>query len=147
MLLVVDFLKRQCVVALCQRRSAQAIGARRTPLSQIVHAFRQRSEARWLCDILDGSGTLTLTLRGSESMEGRVDGMSQDAHTELPIVTQCAQQDRNRITLSSTDLGMPVSTTHCISACIMGVGASKRISAVRWGVAGNIVTAWILTLP
>ncbi len=43
--------------------------------------------------------------------------------------------------------GVPVSTTHCINACIMGVGASKRISAVRWGVAGNILTAWVLTLP
>jgi PiT family inorganic phosphate transporter len=44
-------------------------------------------------------------------------------------------------------MGVPVSTTHCISACIMGVGASKRLSAVRWGVAGNIVLAWVLTLP
>lgn len=43
--------------------------------------------------------------------------------------------------------GIPVSTTHCISACIMGVGASKRLSAVRWGVAGNIVLAWVLTIP
>ncbi|MFO0678564.1 MAG: inorganic phosphate transporter [Polyangiaceae bacterium] len=43
--------------------------------------------------------------------------------------------------------GIPVSTTHCINACIMGVGASKRISAVRWGVAGNIVVAWVLTIP
>lgn len=42
---------------------------------------------------------------------------------------------------------MPVSTTHCINACIMGVGASKRVSAVRWGVATNIVIAWVLTLP
>jgi inorganic phosphate transporter, PiT family len=49
--------------------------------------------------------------------------------------------------LSASHLGVPVSTTHCINACIMGVGASKRISAVRWGVAGNIVTAWVLTLP
>jgi PiT family inorganic phosphate transporter len=40
-----------------------------------------------------------------------------------------------------------VSTTHVINASIMGVGASKRISAVRWGVAGNILTAWVLTLP
>jgi inorganic phosphate transporter, PiT family len=41
----------------------------------------------------------------------------------------------------------PISTTHTITAAIMGVGATKRISAVRWGVAGNIVTAWILTFP
>jgi PiT family inorganic phosphate transporter len=42
---------------------------------------------------------------------------------------------------------MPVSTTHVISSAIMGVGASDRLSAVRWGVAGNIVIAWILTIP
>ncbi|MFD5092766.1 anion permease [Amycolatopsis thailandensis] len=41
----------------------------------------------------------------------------------------------------------PVSTTHTISSAIMGVGATRRLSAVRWGVAGNIVTAWILTIP
>jgi len=44
-------------------------------------------------------------------------------------------------------LGIPVSTTHCISAAIMGVGATKRLSAVRWGIARNIVLAWILTFP
>jgi PiT family inorganic phosphate transporter len=41
----------------------------------------------------------------------------------------------------------PISTTHTISSSVMGVGATKRLSAVRWGVAGNIVTAWVLTIP
>jgi PiT family inorganic phosphate transporter len=44
-------------------------------------------------------------------------------------------------------LGIPVSTTHCASAAIMGIGTTRRFSAVRWGVAGNIVAAWILTFP
>jgi len=48
---------------------------------------------------------------------------------------------------NSQVLGAPISTTHTITSAIMGVGATKRISAVRWGVAGNIVTAWILTFP
>lgn len=43
--------------------------------------------------------------------------------------------------------GIPVSTTHCVSSSIMGVGATRRLSAVRWGIAGNIVAAWILTFP
>ena len=43
--------------------------------------------------------------------------------------------------------GVPISTTHTITSAIMGVGATKRLSAVRWGVAGNIVTAWIFTMP
>lgn len=49
--------------------------------------------------------------------------------------------------LGASHFGIPVSTTHCINACIMGVGASKRLSAVRWGVATNILVAWVVTLP
>ena len=49
--------------------------------------------------------------------------------------------------IAASRLGVPVSTTHCINASIMGVGATKRISAVRWGVAGNIVMAWVVTMP
>jgi len=48
---------------------------------------------------------------------------------------------------SASHLGIPVSTTHCVSASVMGVGATRRFSAVRWGIAGNIVAAWILTFP
>jgi inorganic phosphate transporter, PiT family len=44
-------------------------------------------------------------------------------------------------------LGIPVSTTHVISSAILGVGATKRLSAVRWGIAGRIVVAWVLTIP
>jgi PiT family inorganic phosphate transporter len=44
-------------------------------------------------------------------------------------------------------LGAPISTTHTITSAIMGVGATKKLSAVRWGVAGNIVGAWVLTFP
>jgi len=47
----------------------------------------------------------------------------------------------------ASNLGIPVSTTHCATSAIMGVGATKRLSAVRWGIAGNIVAAWILTFP
>ncbi len=47
----------------------------------------------------------------------------------------------------ASHIGLPLSTTHVISSTIMGVGASKRFSAVKWGVGGNIVIAWVLTLP
>jgi PiT family inorganic phosphate transporter len=47
----------------------------------------------------------------------------------------------------ATRLGFPVSTTHVISGSVLGAGATKRLSAVRWGVAGNIVFAWVLTIP
>jgi inorganic phosphate transporter, PiT family len=48
---------------------------------------------------------------------------------------------------TATKLGYPLSTTHVISGSVLGAGATKRLSAVRWGVAGNIVTAWLLTIP
>ena len=51
------------------------------------------------------------------------------------------------VILASTHFGFPLSTTHVINGGIMGAGAAKRVSAVRWGVAGNIVFAWLLTLP
>jgi inorganic phosphate transporter, PiT family len=51
------------------------------------------------------------------------------------------------VILASTHVGFPLSTTHTISGAVMGAGAAKRFSAVRWGVAGNIVVAWVLTLP
>ncbi len=48
---------------------------------------------------------------------------------------------------ASTKAGYPLSTTHVVSGAVMGSGATKRLSAVRWGVAGNIVIAWVLTIP
>ncbi|HWM63978.1 MAG TPA: inorganic phosphate transporter [Solirubrobacterales bacterium] len=51
------------------------------------------------------------------------------------------------VILSSTHFGFPLSTTHVINGGVMGAGAGKRVSAVRWGVAGNIFVAWLLTLP
>ncbi|HEV2791489.1 MAG TPA: anion permease [Solirubrobacterales bacterium] len=51
------------------------------------------------------------------------------------------------VILSSTHFGFPLSTTHVINGGVMGAGAGKRLSAVRWGVAGNIFVAWLLTLP
>jgi PiT family inorganic phosphate transporter len=51
------------------------------------------------------------------------------------------------VILSASHVGFPLSTTHTITGAVIGSGAAKRLSAVRWGVAGNIVVAWILTLP
>lgn len=49
--------------------------------------------------------------------------------------------------LTASHLGLPVSTTHVISGAIMGVGASQRVSAVRWGITARIAWAWVLTIP
>ena len=49
--------------------------------------------------------------------------------------------------LAASHVGFPLSTPHVISGSVMGAGAGKRLSAVRWGVAGNIAVAWVLTLP
>lgn len=64
-----------------------------------------------------------------------------------PVHGFAAQASAAAVIEAASHLGIPVSTTHCASSAIMGVGATKRLSAVRWGVAGNIVTAWIVTFP
>jgi PiT family inorganic phosphate transporter len=51
------------------------------------------------------------------------------------------------VILAASHVGFPLSTTHTISGAVMGAGAAKRVSAVRWGVAGNIIFAWVLTIP
>jgi PiT family inorganic phosphate transporter len=64
-----------------------------------------------------------------------------------PVHGFAAETTAATIIIGASHFGMPVSTTHVISSAIMGVGSSDRFSAVRWGVAGNIVIAWVLTIP
>lgn len=64
-----------------------------------------------------------------------------------PINGFAAETSAATTILIAAQLGAPVSTTHVIASSIMGVGASKRVSAVRWGVARNMIIAWILTIP
>ncbi len=64
-----------------------------------------------------------------------------------PVHGFAAESSAAAVVEAASVLGIPVSTTHCISSAIMGVGATRRISAVRWGVAGNIALAWVLTFP
>jgi inorganic phosphate transporter, PiT family len=64
-----------------------------------------------------------------------------------PVHGFAAETTAATIILSASHVGVPVSTTHVISTAIMGVGSSHRLSAVRWGIAGDIVTAWVLTIP
>ncbi len=68
--------------------------------------------------------------------------------TKLKPVGGCCAETGGAIMLFvATGLGIPVSTTHTITGAIVGVGAAQNVSAVRWGVAGNILWAWILTIP
>ncbi len=68
--------------------------------------------------------------------------------TQLRPVDGFAAQTAAAMTIEfASQFGIPVSTTHCISTAIMGVGSTRRFSAVRWGVAGNIVAAWVFTFP
>ncbi|MBE9482607.1 MAG: inorganic phosphate transporter [Chloroflexi bacterium] len=67
--------------------------------------------------------------------------------TLRPVHGFAAEASAATVIEVASSLGIPVSTTHCISSSIMGVGATSRLSAVRWGVAGNIVAAWIFTFP
>jgi PiT family inorganic phosphate transporter len=64
-----------------------------------------------------------------------------------PVQGFCAETGGSIMLFAATELGIPVSTTHTITGCIIGVGAAKKVSAVRWGVAKEIMTAWIITIP
>ncbi len=64
-----------------------------------------------------------------------------------PIHGFAAETASAAIIIATSHFGLPVSTTHVVSTAILGVGATKRLSAVRWGIAGKIVLAWVLTLP
>ena len=87
-----------------------------------------------------GLGTLSGGWRIVKTMGSKI--------TRLQPVGGVAAESAAAATLFFTSsAGIPVSTTHTITGAIVGVGASRRLSAVRWGVAGDVVTAWVLTIP
>jgi PiT family inorganic phosphate transporter len=87
-----------------------------------------------------GLGTLTGGWRIVKTMGSRI--------TRLQPVGGVAAESAAAVTLFATSAGgIPVSTTHTITGGIVGVGAARRLSAVRWGVAGRVVWAWVLTIP
>jgi len=67
--------------------------------------------------------------------------------TLRPVHGFAAEASAATVIEVASQLGIPVSTTHCITSSVMGVGATRRFSAVRWGVAGDIIAAWIFTFP
>jgi PiT family inorganic phosphate transporter len=73
--------------------------------------------------------------------------MGQKVSKLKPVDGFCAESGAAIMLFVSTAFGIPVSTTHTITGSIMGIGSLKRINAVKWGVAGRIVWAWILTIP
>jgi len=92
------------------------------------------------CHLAMGLGTLTGGWRIVKTMGTRI--------TKVTPFEGVAAETAGAITLFVTEaLKIPVSTTHTIAGSIMGVGATKRLSAVRWGVTVNLLWAWILTIP
>jgi PiT family inorganic phosphate transporter len=73
--------------------------------------------------------------------------MGQKVAKLTPVDGFCAESGAATMLYAASALGVPISTTHTITGSIMGVGSIQRLSAVRWGVAGRIVWAWILTIP
>jgi PiT family inorganic phosphate transporter len=73
--------------------------------------------------------------------------LGQRVYQMEPPAGFAAQATAGAVIYASTKYGYPLSTTHVISGAVMGAGATQRLSAVRWGVAGNIVLAWVLTIP
>jgi PiT family inorganic phosphate transporter len=94
----------------------------------------------WCGYLAIGLGTLLGGWRIVKTMGQRITKLK-------PVGGFCAETGGAITLFLATALGIPVSTTHTITGAIVGVGAARRASAVRWGVAGNIVWAWILTIP
>lgn len=92
------------------------------------------------CALAMGLGTMTGGWRIIRTLGNKMIKLT-------PIHGFAAETTASVILGATAHFGIPVSTTHVISTSIMGVGATKRLSAVRWGIVGNIVWAWILTLP
>ena len=93
-----------------------------------------------LCGAVMGIGTATGGWRIIHTMGFKLTRLE-------PVHGFAAETSASASILLASALGVPLSTTHTINISIMGVGATKRLSAVRWGVAGNIIAAWILTFP
>ena len=87
-----------------------------------------------------GLGTLSGGWRIVETMGMRITKLQ-------PVGGFCAETSGALALFGASALGVPVSTTHTITGAIVGVGSARRFSAVRWGVAGNIVWAWLFTIP
>ncbi len=94
----------------------------------------------WVCYLAIGAGTLFGGWRIVKTMGQRITKLK-------PVGGFCAETGGALTLFLATGLGIPVSTTHTITGTIIGVGAVRNASAVRWGVAGNIVWAWVLTIP
>jgi PiT family inorganic phosphate transporter len=92
------------------------------------------------CYAAMGLGTLVGGWRIVRTMGSRITRLT-------PFQGFCAETGGAITLFTATELGIPVSTTHTITGCIVGVGAARRVSAVRWNVANNIVVAWIITIP
>jgi PiT family inorganic phosphate transporter len=92
------------------------------------------------CHAAMGLGTLSGGWRIVKTMGMRITKLK-------PVGGFCAESGGALTLFAATFLGIPVSTTHTITGAIVGVGATTKLSAVRWGVAGRIVWAWILTIP
>lgn len=92
------------------------------------------------CHTALGLGTLFGGWRIVRTMGSRITHLT-------PVQGFCAETGGALSLFAATWLGVPVSTTHTITGCVMGVGAARRLSAVRWGVARGIVVAWVVTLP
>jgi inorganic phosphate transporter, PiT family len=92
------------------------------------------------CQAAMGLGTLLGGWRIVHTMGSKITRLT-------PMQGFCAETAGAITLFGATSLGIPVSTTHTITGSIVGVGAARRVSAVRWGIAGNIVVAWVITLP
>lgn len=125
---------------LCYTAQAEKTGEAIPALLRIEAGAGLPSWVAFCCYLAMGTGTLMGGWRIVKTMGQRITALK-------PFEGFCAETAGAVTLFVVSALKVPVSTTHTITGSIMGVGLTKRLSAVRWGVAGNIVWAWILTIP
>jgi inorganic phosphate transporter, PiT family len=105
-----------------------------------VGEFHIDTWVKIVCALAIGFGTATGGWRIIRTMGMRITALK-------PVNGFAAETAAATVIEVATRLGIPISTTHAISGAILGVGSTRRLSAVRWGIASRIVTAWVLTIP
>ena len=114
-------------------------------LTLVVSGHLGKGEAIPLWVILSAAGAIAA---GTYAGGWRImRTMGRRIYSLNPVSGFAAQSVASGVLFTTAQFGLPISTTHVISTSIMGAGATRRLSAVRWGVAGNIVGAWVLTIP
>lgn len=134
------------IMFLCAKCARNKLNTAFTRLQVLSAAFMATSHG--MNDAQKTMGVITLMALGTAMGGWKIVKTMGHKIFKLEPVHGFASETSAALVISGASLlGAPISTTHTITACIFGVGSTKRLTAVRWGVAGHLIIAWVLTIP